>query len=152
MNIKYQDDIDKLLLNRMSTIERLWFNIIYGWRSEVKEQLSFTKEAMRAIQSRQQKVDLIRECKKMETEEITDFAAAAECTSIQRIQNEIDSLEAEMRHGEMDYLEQKESLTNQSRDLQEQIENISYKYKQPRAQILKRIQELKDELNRIGGK
>ena len=55
MNIKYQDDIDKLVLNQMSSLERLKFYLLFGWRSEVKEQLTFTKDVIHAIQSHNQK-------------------------------------------------------------------------------------------------
>jgi len=154
MNIKYQDDIDKLLLNQMSTMERIWFNLLYGWRSEVKEQLSFTLDVMRAIQSRQQKLDLMREW--AEERRKKDLQTAAELASdleqqIQKIHNEIESLESVIRREEREYLERKDSLSSQIRDLEAQIEVITNEFKEQQERIIGRIQELKKELNRISG-
>lgn len=75
MNINNQDRIDNYLLNRMSDEERKAFEADVAKDTHLKEQMTFTKNVMNAIKSRNEKLAMIKEWQndyvwKSETDEI----------------------------------------------------------------------------------
>lgn len=63
MKIEFQDRIDDYLLNRMSDEERKSFETDMVKDKELKEQLTFTKAVMEAIESRNEKLAAMEEWK-----------------------------------------------------------------------------------------
>ncbi len=64
MKFEYQDDIDDYLLNRMSEEQQLAFEKEINRNPELQEQLDFTKNSVRALKSRNDKLAALKEWEK----------------------------------------------------------------------------------------
>ena len=155
MDIKYQDDIDKLVLNRMSRLERFKFFLLFGWRSEVKEQITFTKDVKHAIQSRNQKMIQMKKWEaEWEEEKRKTILACAEFMDdrerrIMAIRSKIEALRDKMEHEEASFVECAKELSSKIYELESQREIEVNEYERKKRIISTSLQSLENELECI---